>query len=782
MVLHPLTRLRTSPTRQQIKLSWLVGHHSHRDSVPDRWLPATVPGAVQLDWCRAMGFDEPFKDDVWRELCGLEDRYWTYVTKLPDDVPFDDAQRRLVLVCGGVDYRCDVLLGDQFAGSVHGLYQQWELPIDAVDESVWIRVYPAPKAPIVDIGGIWTWAAQRRGLARASTKTVVSYGDDFHPPLPALGIWRPTYLELRPSRHIIDLKVTSQIDHTVPVGKLDVCVRLNSSGAGCSFKVRLLDPDGALVVAREMAVAGKKASVTLVLEDPRLWWPTGYGEPECYEVQVELCDEHGICDSLADRVAFRSVALRPAVGAWFRPHAEDYPKTRSEPAIALHVNGVPVFVKGLNCVPPHVFPGATTDTDYVALVDSACHANANLLRISGGGHVYGDAFYDRCDETGMLVWQDFPLACNEYPEDDGYIGLLEREARTIIERLRTHPSLALWCGGNELFNAWSRMTEQSRALRLLNRMTYDLDPCTPFLPTTPLMGMGHGYYQFENPDHPECLTAMAYLQAADCTAYPEVGCPAPPPAEVVESTLSESERFPPRPGTAWESHGAFYAHDRRPETWLNLPTIERYFGTVDDLNELCLYGQTLQAVALQGMVEEARRQRPRCSLVNVWCLNEPWPALANLSLIAFGGHPKLGYLAVREAFRPLLASARLPKFSWEVDEMVTARLYLLGESSVAAREVRVEAWFGPARLSPGRLPERLGGHMVGAWRAVTQRGQVTLPGPELRFFPPSGRRGLYLLQLIVLDREDLGSSYLVVIGADPSVRLPSRGIDAIGSG
>src|SRR5262249_33690369 len=156
-------------------------------------------------------------------------------------------------------------------------------------------------------------------------------------------------------------------------------------------------------------------------------------------------------------------------------------------------NGRRVFCKGANCVPPDIFPGVTDEARYRDLTMRGREANFNMLRLSGGGIVCKHAFYRLCPELRIMVWTGFPLARNAYPDSAEYLALLDAESWAIITRLREHPCLVLWCGGNELFNVWSGMTEQSLPLRLLAHNTYELDPARPFLSTTPLTGMGHGY-------------------------------------------------------------------------------------------------------------------------------------------------------------------------------------------------------------------------------------------------------------------------------------------------
>jgi beta-mannosidase len=227
------------------------------------------------------------------------------------------------------------------------------------------------------------------------------------------------------------------------------------------------------------------------------------------------------------------------------------------PPIQVEINGRSVFCKGTNWVNPEVFPGIITAGRYEELIDRALEANFNMFRIWGGGIVNKESFYDLCDSKGILVWQEFPLACNNYPDDAHYLEVLKQESTSIILRLKNHPSLALWCGGNELYNSWSGMTDQSLALRLLNSRCLELDPLTPFIPTSPIEGMGHGHYVFRDFDSGE--EVFARMSRAQFTTYTEFGMPAPASVEVLKTIIPPDELWPPAPGKSWESHHAFKA-------------------------------------------------------------------------------------------------------------------------------------------------------------------------------------------------------------------------------
>ncbi len=277
----------------------------------------------------------------------------------------------------------------------------------------------------------------------------------------------------------------------------------------------------------------------------------------------------------------------------------------------------------------------------------------NLIRCWGGAIVPPEEFHDACDELGLMVWQDFPLGCNRYEGAPAYLAVLDQESKSIIRRLRAHPSLALWCGGNELFNSWSGMTDQDLAIRLLNRNCYDLDPERPFLSTAPVAGMAHGHYVFRDARGDEVFQIMARSSA---TAYTEFGCPAPADAEILRETLPDDELFPPRPDTSWESHHAFKAW--APNSHLLLDVIEDYFGPSETLEQLVERGQLLQAEGLKCLFEEARRQKPRASMALNWCFSEPWPAAANLSVVGWPDRPKPSLAAVGQSSR----SARSRRF------------------------------------------------------------------------------------------------------------------------
>jgi beta-mannosidase len=724
-------------------LCWEVGPSSRADRLPSAFVPAEVPGAVQLDWARAHGWPAYWVADHFKAYQGLEDYFWLYRTRL--ELPALSAGERLWFVCGGVDYRFQVRLAGALLHDQEGMFTAFELDLTERAKSgdpLEILVFPAPKAEAEPEG---------RAQARLSSKPPVSYGWDWHPRLIPLGIWQDTGLQLRPRAHVQSVDVHYRLNDDYSTAELRVQVE-TSVPTEAAVAFHLLDPDGLLVL--------QSSTPEAVLPSPRLWWPSGEGEAALYTLKVWL---NGAL-AHTQKVGFRRVRLVMHEGAWREPAG--FPKSRTEPPITLEINGRVIFARGSNWVCPEIFPGKVTVDTYRPLLELARAAHFNLLRTWGGAIVNKEAFYQLCDELGLLVWTEFPLACNLYDAEGDYLRVLDRESRSIIQRLRQHPSLALWCGGNELFNAWSGMTDQSLALRLLNKNCYELDRDTPFIATAPLGGMGHGDYRFRDEAGRELFQIFSQAQH---TAYSEFGCPGPASVDYLKTFIPEAELFPPRPGSAWQTHHGLGAWEMDPGTWLCQTTIEHYFGPTPTLEALVERGQLLQSEGYKFVFEEARRQKPRCSMALNWCFNEPWPSAANNNLLSWPHRPKPAYYAVQAACRPTLASARAPKFCWQAGESFEAEIWILNDAPhpIDAGVVQVE-------LESDGLSVALGRFEFSALAA-----NRNWRGPTVRCALPAGVAQTFSLKLSVELRPEFGSSYVFVRQSPPEAAASGSAVRAL---
>ena len=647
-------------------LEWTGGRFDSAGQEKYPLFPVEVPGNIQYDFAKFQGLIEglQFSDQVKR-LEETEDYYWEYRAVAAYDLR---PGQRIFLVAEGVDYQFEIRLDGKAIHSQEGMYTPVELDLtERLHPGALLQfiIYPHPKRP-----GPWDGFRQ---AADHSCKPPVCYGWDWNPRLLISGLWQPVYLETREADYIR----ACEPFYTLNEERTAAEIRFETD---CDAPVRytLQDARGAIVYQ------GNEPAFRL--EPVHLWWCAGEGEPYLYTWTAETAS-----DCKSGRLGLRTLRLVQNQGTLGEP--QDFPKSRYAAAITLELNGRRIFGKGSNWVNPELFFGRITRERYAELLRLAADAHMNLLRVWGGAGVNKPDFYALCDEMGLLVWQEFMLACNHYPGTPEYLGVLEQEASSIIRALRGHPCLALWCGGNELFNGWSGMDEQDPPLRLLNKLCYELDFSRPFLMTSPSAGMAHGGYLFQ--DESTGLDVLASFPQKHFTAYTEFGVPALAAPEALRQIIPQEELFPVRPTAAWVTHHAFEAWGEN--SWACLPLLEAYFGPADSLDTLVAESQWLQAAGYQAIFEEARRQWPYCSMAVNWCFNEPWITAANNALTTYPAKPKPGYYAVRDALRPVLASARIPHFNWRAGERFSAGIWLLNDGNAPAREqitvtLRLGAW------------------------------------------------------------------------------------------
>ena len=655
------------------------------------WFPATVPGNIQEDYGKANGFPDHNFGDNCKLYEALEDDAWLYRTEISCQAAEDE---RVFFVTKGIEYEYEVRLNGKALTHHTGMFSQVELDITEelkAGKTLEVYIYPHPKREGADVC---------RDQADQSCKPAVEYNWDWHPRLLVSGLWNDTYIETRKEGFLASCDVTYELDADLS----GAVVTFDTEGVEASFE--LYDPDGALVYS------GSDCAVRL--DAVRLWWCAGHGKQELYTWKAITA-----VNTLSGKIGFRRVKLVMNGGAWEIPFA--FPKSRSTPPITIELNGRRIFAKGSNWVNPEIFNGRINREIYETQLKLVKEANMNILRCWGGAIIDKEPFFELCDELGIMVWQEFPLACNNYKGSKAYLAVLEQEATAIIKRLRKHACLALWCGGNELFNNWSKMTDQSFALRLLNKLCYELDWNTPFIAAAPLMGMGHGHYAFL--DLPSGQTVFEMFRKSACTAYSEFGVPSIAEMEIIREIIPAELVENPCPNSPWETHKGYGSWNQAGEdSWLCMYIINEIFGKQPSMADYIDKSNWLQCEGLKCIFEEARRQKPMCAMALNWCFNEPWNNVAGPVIVSYPCRPKKGYYAVKEALRSVMPSAGIPFFRWESGSLFNAELWMLNDSDdVVSDTVQVYLEVGGTKThilswNTGDLPagENKRGHIIQA--------------------------------------------------------------------
>lgn len=647
-------------------LDWQVAKSANGEDF-DAFFPASVPGNVQVDYAKANGFfDDWFVGDNFHKFDSLEDNFWKYRAILPA-LPKNE---QAFFVALGIDYQFDIFLNSVKIYEHEGMFSKTRLPLNGAKagDVLEVLVYPAPKHPIKNGDQLdQSRIPLSRSEADRSAKPAVCYGWDFHPRLIVQGIWEEAYIETVQNAHIVSVNVDYEIKNIQgETGEAHIFLTTEKTAGNAIYK--LYDETGALTA---------ETTDNEMVCNVALWFPHTLGKQPLYTLETLLTNENGdVVDVRREKIGFRKMELLMNEGAWFYPL--EYPMTRSACPFTICINGKKTFGKGSNFVNLDVFVGTVTADDYRKQLTLVKECNMNILRLWGGAVVNKQSFFDICDELGIMVWQEFPLACNNYVDDKHYLQIIAQEAEAIVRKVKNHPCHIIWCGGNELFNNWSLMTDQSRVLRTLNKICLELDPLTPFLPTSPVMGVTHGPYKFTMFGK----DVFHLFNDSLSTGYTEFGVPSMTNYEQLAKFIPEKELVCFKNTNSWKEHNAFdQAGSNRGHC--DYESVVKYFGETTNTKEFVEYSQFLACVGYTYIFEEARRQ-PMCSMAINWCFNEPWYCAANNSLISYGNAKKTSYFAVQKALEAVTPSLRMKKFDYRFGEKVVCEVHVLNDSGKAS--------------------------------------------------------------------------------------------------
>ncbi|MEU4663401.1 glycoside hydrolase family 2 protein [Micromonospora chalcea] len=710
-------------------------------------VPATVPGCVHTDLLAAGLIPDPYLDDNENRLTWIGRTDWVYETTFgwqPGD------EERVDLVCAGLDTVATVTLNGVEVGRTENQHRSYRFDVRAL-----LRPHGNTLAVRFDSPYRYAEAHRDRLGDRPNAypepfhfirKTACNFGWDWGPTLVTAGIWRDIGLHAWSTARLASVRpIVTVVDG---VGRVELHAEVERTGDE-PLTVRATV---AGVTAEVPVPAGEPtAVVTFAVADPALWWPIGYGDQPRYDLDATLHAADGReLDAASRRIGFRSVRLDTT------PDAHGTP-------FALHVNDVPVFVRGVNWIPDDAFPNRVTRERLAQRFGQAAGAHVNLLRVWGGGRYESDDFYDLADEMGLLVQQDFLFACAAYPEEEPFRTEVEAEAREQVTRLAGHPSLVLWTGNNENIWGWhdwdwreplaGRTWGRGYYLELLPAVVGELDPTVPYWPGSPWSGS-----EEIHPNDPAHGTTHIWdvWNTDDYTRYrdyvprfvAEFGYQAPPAYATLRRALSDDPLAHDSPGMTHHQKAADGDGKLRRGLDAHLPPPADF----DDWHYLT---QLNQARAIQLGVEHFRSHRPVCAGTVVWQLNDCWP-VTSWSAIDGDGRRKPLWYALRRAYADRLLTVQ-PRD---------------GRPALVAVNETAQAWRGPATVT--RLT------VTGEPRAKTSvdldvpaYSSVVVELPAELARPDDGRA-----ELLVADAGDAAERALWFFAEDRDVRWPAAQWDA----
>ena len=424
---------------QSLNGSWTV-----RDSGKNRSVPATVPGCIHTDLLAAGQIEDPFYRTQEFDAYWVAETDWEYTRNFKVSESFL-AHEKVFLVCHGLDTLATIRVNDKEVGRTDNMFRTYEFDVSKILKRGKNSIRVCFESAVLFTErqnterNLPAWNLDIMvGHPGYIRKEQCCFGWDWGIRTPSCGIWRDINLVAHSGARLSDIRVSQEHESRK---KVNLTVRIETEIFGAS------DVQSTVCVSRASTVVAEKTLAlptgtgvaTLVLSSPELWWPNTMGEQALYDVVVMLCDRAGNeLDSWTRKIGFRTLRLERRADQWGE-------------SFRFVVNGIPFFAKGANWIPADVFNNRVTPDRYRDLIESAASANMNMLRVWGGGIYEEEVFYDLCDEYGVCVWQDFMFSCSTYPTfDAGFLASVEQEAKDNIRRLRSHPSLALWCGNHEL--------------------------------------------------------------------------------------------------------------------------------------------------------------------------------------------------------------------------------------------------------------------------------------------------------------------------------------------
>ena len=717
-------------------------------------VPAQVPGDVTWDLFRAEKIEDPFFGLNHRELKWVAETDFVYSTEFSLSEK-DFGAEELLLEFDSVDTFSEIFLNGVRLGATENMFLKYSFSIREIARKennlleVHMKNVYSEMDRIDDRGYFGIFNVKRLFLRKAQCH----FGWDWAPNMPGYGlcgavnVFGVSRCRMNDVFYVSDCEGNLTLSATLnfnPRPYIDFRgnVISNVSSGEENDVLRwivgkkpgeTLDPEDALVL--ETRIEGAKNFVNFHFENPALWWPSGYGEQPLYPYRVEFYNGDRLLDCREGTFAFREVEL------------VQKPIDFHRVGFRLKINGREIFVRGSNWVPIECFSGIAEEEKYETMLRLARDANVNMLRVWGGGLYERDCFYEICDRLGVMVWQDLMFACADIPDHDPeFTENVGREINYQVRRLRNHPSLVYWCGGNEKTGSFGLQISHGDYFTdvVLRGLVTSLDATRPFMKQSPcsLSDIGNDFSSgeshagsfeeilIEGPD-----SYRRNIAAKKISFVSECALMGPNSVETNRKIYPKEKLWPMNE----------YWSDRLMENPystldMNFATrmkryAEGFYGTCESLRDFTAKGMLVHSEALRAECESARARKQACGGFLNWMWADTWPQ-GTWSTVDYYLEPKSVYYQMRRSYAPLLVS-------FFEDERGQTRLFAVNDTGRRRRiEIRygcrtpegqtlfcetVRTEVGTARAEMFDLPEPL---PKGAYLFAEYEGEKTLYSPD----------------------------------------------------
>ena len=612
---------------------------SEKPQIPSE-LDATVPGCIHLDLINAKLIDDISVNGREQDQMWIWRTDSTYFTKIPKQ----SGSQQHFLKFHGLDTLATIRINGQVRLTTKNMHRSYLLDItkEAISGDVTLEIdFEAPLSNAeVQVSELGLYPRPYNMPYNYQRKMACSYGWDWGPITISSGIWKPVELISFENCALDKFSAISDVEK----GKGILKVKADLIGNSAETEIKVIIKDGSKIIAEK---SDKAANIEFNNLDIELWQPRGRGNQKLYQIEIQLIENGNVVQSSNKSVGFRKVELdTSAIG-------------NNKHMFAIKVNGLRLWIRGANWIPDDPFPTRVTRARYEKRISDMLEVNINGIRVWGGGIYESEDFYELCDREGIVVWQDFLFACAAYPETEAMFQEVDSEVKEAVGRLGSHPSLVIWCGGNECiegYQYWGWKPDladkpwgETFYLQTIPNQLRQWDTTRPYIPGSPFSTHSDDVRSFDSGtnhiwDVWNELGYERYEQYQPAFAA-EFGFNGPGSWTMLANAIGE-KNLDSRDPKLCDHQKAFDGMDKI------AAGLKREFAKPPVEGHAWYFAAALdQARAVEVGLKHFRSLYETCSGSILWQFNDMWPAIS-WAVTDYTGFRKLAWHAMKAAYQP----------------------------------------------------------------------------------------------------------------------------------
>ncbi len=656
-ILWPLLAFNQSFEKNLSKEKW-----QFKNTKETEWLKAKVPGTVHTDLLHLNKIPDPYLVNNESVLQYLENENWDYRTNILI-TKAELNNEHIELVFDGLDTYAKVFVNDSLVLVANNMFRTWIIDIKKElhigKNTIYIQFESAVNKAKAEAAKLpYTLPGDEKVFVR---KAQYQFGWDWGPRLVTCGIWKDVKLKFWNQAKINHVQfIQKSLTNTKAL--VEFKLQINST-LDDVYQLKILQNNSVKVFDMSVNLQSGLNSIKIALEidNPKLWWTHNLGAQNLYNYAFKLTNYNRLIDTTSITFGLRTIELvqeKDSIGQSFY----------------FKLNGVAIFAKGANYIPEDNFLPRVNLAKTKELIKNAKAANINMLRVWGGGVYPSNDFYKLCNQNGILVWQDFMFACAMYPSDNEFLANVSAEVNEQIVRLRNNPSLAIWCGNNEIDEGWknwgwqkqfnystadsTKIAQQYKTLFeiVIKNAVHHLDNSRSYWPSSPSIGWGRKESLTQGDAHYWGvwwgMEPFKIYQNKVGRFMSEYGFQGMPSVQAFKNMGA----LQLKDGQNVLDSTVLKTHQKHPTGYKTIQTyMERDYLVPKTFENYVYVSQLLQAEGIKTAIEAHRRAMPYCMGSLYWQLNDCWP-VTSWSSVDYNGDWKALHYQVKQSFSDVLIS------------------------------------------------------------------------------------------------------------------------------